>query len=134
MAVGAAAGLATTAVAVRLLGTASYGVLAFALAAAAIFAGVGRLGLEPAVARSVAILQSARELTGMDRVARGAFTLVALTGLAGTGATLAVIELASLGLDGGKRLVLAGFLGLVLYARTPRPLVRRSPARQGVSL
>jgi O-antigen/teichoic acid export membrane protein len=115
MALGALAGLATTVVAVRLLGTASYGALAFTLAAAAIFAGVGRLGLEPAVARSVAILHSARDLLGMDRVARGAFTLVALTGLAGTGATLAVIELASLGLDGGTRLVLAGFLGLVLY-------------------
>jgi O-antigen/teichoic acid export membrane protein len=115
MAVGALAGLATTAVAVRLLGTTSYGVLAFMLAAAAIFAGVGRLGLEPAVARSVALLHSARDLPGVDRVARGAFTLVVLTGLVGAGATLAVIELASLGLDGGTRLVLGGFLGLVLY-------------------
>jgi O-antigen/teichoic acid export membrane protein len=115
LAAGALAGLATTAVAVRLLGTASYGALAFVLAAAAIFAGIGRLGLDPAVARSVALLHSARDQVGMDRVARGAFTLVALTGLVGAGVTLAVIELASLGLDGGTRLVLGGFLGIVIY-------------------
>jgi O-antigen/teichoic acid export membrane protein len=112
---GALAGLAATAVAVRLLGTASYGALALALAAAAVFAGIGRLGLDPAVARSVALLHSPGDQAGVDRVARGAFTLVALTGLVGAGATLAVIELASLGLDGGTRLVLGGFFGIVIY-------------------
>jgi O-antigen/teichoic acid export membrane protein len=115
MAVGTLAGLATIALAVRLLGTASYGALAFAFSAAALFAGIGRLGLEPAVARSVVILQSARDAPGMARVARGAFTLVALTGLVGAAATLAVIELASHGLDRGTRLALGGFFGLVLY-------------------
>jgi O-antigen/teichoic acid export membrane protein len=115
MAVGALAGLATTAFAVRLLGTASYGAFAFALATAAIFAGIGRMGLEPAVARSVAILQSTGDRPRIERVARGAFTLVALTGLAGAVATFAVIELASLRLDGGTKLALSGFLGIVLY-------------------
>jgi O-antigen/teichoic acid export membrane protein len=115
MAAGALAGLATTALAVRLLGTSSYGALAFAFSASAVFAGVARLGLEPAVARSVVILQGTRDVPGMARVATGAFTLVALTGLAGAAATLLVIELASHGLGGGTKLVLGGCLGLVLY-------------------
>jgi O-antigen/teichoic acid export membrane protein len=115
LAVGTLAGLATTALAVRLLGTGPYGAFAFALSASAVFAGVGRLGLEPAVARSLAILHSVRDLPGMARAARGAFTLVALTGFIGAAATLGVIELASHGLDGGTRLVLGGLLGVVLY-------------------
>jgi O-antigen/teichoic acid export membrane protein len=115
MAAGALAGLATTALAVRLLGTESYGVFAFAFSAAAVFGGVGRLGLEPAVARSTAIMRSSGDLPGMAGVARGAFTLVAMTALAGTAATLAVIELKAHGLGNGDRLVLGGFLGLLLY-------------------
>ena len=115
LAAGTLAGLATTALAVRLLGTGPYGAFAFAFSASAVFAGVGRLGLEPAVARSIAIMQGARDVPGMVRVARGAFTLVALTGIVGAAATLGVIEVASHGLGDATRLVLAGTLGLVLY-------------------
>jgi O-antigen/teichoic acid export membrane protein len=113
MGAGALAGLVTTALAVRLLGTSDYGVLAFAFSAAALFAGIGRLGLEPAVARSMAIMHGDR--TGMARVARGAFSLVAATGVAGTVATLVVIELASHNLDGWSRITIAALLGVVLY-------------------
>jgi O-antigen/teichoic acid export membrane protein len=113
MGAGALAGLVTTALAVRLLGTADYGVLAFAFSAAALFAGIGRLGLEPAVARSIAITHGERP--GMARIARGAFSLVAATGVAGTVATLVVIELASHDLDGWSRITVAALLGVVLY-------------------
>jgi O-antigen/teichoic acid export membrane protein len=115
LAAGALAGLVTTALAVRLLGTADYGVLAFAFSAAALFAGIGRLGLEPAVARTTAIMRGAHDRSGMARVARGAFSLVAATGVAGTVATLIVLELASHDLAGSTRLVLAGLLGVLLY-------------------
>jgi len=52
---------------------------------------------------------------GMARVARGAFSLVAATGVAGTVATLVVIELASHNLDGWSRITIAALLGVVLY-------------------
>lgn len=115
MAAAALAGLVTTALAVRLLGPTSYGALAFAFSAAALFAGIGRLGLEPAVARSTAILRADDDLSGLVRIARGALTLVAATGVAGTLATLAVVELASHGLGQWTRLALGGLLGLLLY-------------------
>ena len=115
LATGAIAGLVTTVLAVRLLGTASYGVVAFGFSVAALFAGIGRLGLEPAVARSTAILHDREDTAGMVHVARGALSLIAATGLAGTGATLAVVEVASHGLDQGMRLVLGGLLGILLY-------------------
>jgi O-antigen/teichoic acid export membrane protein len=115
MAAGALAGLVTTALAVRLLGTADYGVLAFAFSTAALFAGIGRLGLEPAVARSTAIMRGAQDRPGMARVARGAFSLVAATGIAGTVGTLVVLELASHDLAGSTRIALAGLLGVLLY-------------------
>ena len=78
-AAGAIAGLLTTAIAVRLLGTSSYGAFAFALSTAVIFGAIGRLGLEPTVARAGATLRGPRNLPQMQLVARGAFTLVALT-------------------------------------------------------
>jgi O-antigen/teichoic acid export membrane protein len=107
------AGLAATAIAVRLLGTGPYGVLAFGLSAAAVFGGIGRLGLEPAVARSIALMHDRG--ADMSRVARGAFTLVGLTGLAGAGVTLAVIEAAPHGQSAATRILLGGLLGVVLY-------------------
>jgi O-antigen/teichoic acid export membrane protein len=109
------AGLATTAIAVRVLGTSSYGAFAFALSTAVLFGGIGRVGLEAAVARSVAILRSGSDLPRMERVTRGAFTLIALTSVVGALASLAVIELASLSLDRETRLVIGAFLGVVIY-------------------
>lgn len=109
------AGLVTTALAVRLLGPGSYGILAFAFSAAALAAGIGRLGLEPAVARSIAIRHDGDDRPGMVRVTRGALSLVAATGLVGTAVTLIVVEAASHGLGHGTRLVLGGLLGILLY-------------------
>jgi O-antigen/teichoic acid export membrane protein len=109
------AGLATTAIAVRLLGTSTYGAFAFALSTAVIFGGIGRVGLEAAVARSVSILRGASDLPRAERVARGAFTLIALSTVVGALAALAVIELASLSLDRETRLVIGAFLGVVIY-------------------
>ena len=114
-AAGAIAGLLTTAIAVRLLGTSSYGAFAFALSTAVIFGAIGRLGLEPTVARAGATLRGARDLPQMQQVARGAFTLVALTALIGAMAALAVIQLASLDLDRETKLVVGAFLGVVIY-------------------
>ena len=111
----ALAGLVTTALAVRLLGTASYGALAFAFSAAALFGGIGRLGLEPAIARSTAIMRAGDDRPGLVRITRGAFTLVAVTGVVATLVTLAVIEFASHGFGQGTRVVLTGLLGLLLY-------------------
>ncbi len=111
----ALAGLVTTALAVRLLGTASYGIFAFAFSAAALFAGIGRLGLEPAVARSIAIRHDRDERAGMAHETRGALSLVAFTGLLGTAATLAVVEASSHGAGHWTRLALGGLLGVVLY-------------------
>jgi O-antigen/teichoic acid export membrane protein len=108
-------GLATTAVAVRLLGTSSYGAFAFALSTAVIVGGIGRVGLEAAVARSVAILQGESDVPGMKRVAKGAFAVIALTALVGALVSLAVIELASIDLDRETRLVIGAFLGVVIY-------------------
>src|SRR5262245_54385437 len=79
MAAAALASLATTAVAVRLLGTSSYGAFAFALATATIFGGFGRVGLESAATRSVAVLKGESDEAGTERVARGSFTLIAVT-------------------------------------------------------
>ena len=109
------AGLVTTALAVRLLGPGSYGILAFAFSAAALAAGIGRLGLEPAVARSIAIRHDGDDRPGMVRVTRGALSLVAATGLVGTAVTLIVVEAASHGLGHGTRLVLGGVRGILLY-------------------
>ena len=66
----------------------------------------------------------------MEQVARGAFTLVALTALIGAMAALAVIQLASLDLDRETKRR-GAFLGVVIYDRTPRRSGRRWPEPPG---
>ncbi len=116
IAAGTLAGVITVALAVRLLGPASYGALAFGLSTAVLFAGVGRLGLDPSVARAVALVSREHGADERARIARGALTLVALTGALGAGATLLVVELGTGGLAQGTRLLLGLSLGLVLYS------------------
>lgn len=115
LAAGTFAGLATVVLAVRLLEPAAYGALAFGLSTAVVFAGVGRLGLEAAVARAIAIDPAGSPAGQAHDVAHGALSLVALTGVAGSVATFAVIELWARGIDNPSRTVLAVSLGLVLY-------------------
>ncbi len=115
LAVGTFAGLATVVLAVRLLEPAAYGALAFGLSTAVVFAGVGRLGLEAAVARAIAIDPAGNPPRQEHDVAHGALSLVALTGIAGSLATFTVIEVWARGVDNPARTVLAASLGLVLY-------------------
>jgi O-antigen/teichoic acid export membrane protein len=115
LAIATPAGLLTVILTVRLLPPSSYGALAFGLSTAVVFAGVGRLGLDPAVARSVALVAAEDSPAAQARIARGAFTLVGLTGTVGAAATLLVVELGTGELDQSTRLVLGISLGLVLY-------------------
>jgi len=116
IAAGALAGVATVALAVRLLGASAYGPLAFGLATAVLFAGVGRLGLDPAVTRAVALVAAASQAAERARIARGAYALVAAGGALGAAATLAVVWLGTPGLGAGLRLLLGLCLGLVLLS------------------
>jgi len=113
IAIGVLAGVATLVLTVRLLGTDTYGAFAFALSAATILSGLGRLGLEPAVTRTVATLRD--ESSAIAWIARGGFTIVAASGVAGGIVLLVVIELGSGDLAQGTRLALAAGLGLSLY-------------------
>lgn len=116
LATGTVAGVLTVVLAVRLLGASSYGVFAFGLSTAVVFAGIGRLGLEPAVARAVALVSREQDVGERSEIARGALTLVALTGVAGALATFLVVGLGTSGLDQGTRVMLGASFGLVLYS------------------
>ena len=116
LATGTVAGVLTVVLAVRLLGPSSYGVFAFGLSTAVVFAGVGRLGLEPAVARAVALVSKEQDADERAEIARGALTLVALTGVAGALATFLVVGFGTKGLDQGTRVILGVSFGLVLYS------------------
>lgn len=115
-AVWAVAGVAAASIAVRALGTTSYGVLAFALSAVVLAGSIGRLGLDPAIARTVASLQARGDVAGIARVASGAFTLSALSGLVGGALLFAVLQTGSLPVERSTRLLLAGSLAVALVA------------------
>ena len=116
IAAGTLAGVFTVALAVRLLGPSSYGTLAFGLSTAVLFAGIGRLGLDPSVARAVALVSREEGAGDRARIARGALTLVALTSAVGAAATMLVVFLGTGGLGHGTRLLLGLSLGLILYS------------------
>ena len=101
--------------AVRLLGSAAYGALAFGLSVAVVFAGLGRLGLEPAVAREIAVDEERGSGRAALHVARGALGLVALTGVLGGALTFVVIRLGAPGVDAETGTVLGLALGLAVY-------------------
>jgi O-antigen/teichoic acid export membrane protein len=115
-ALGVLLGLATIALAVRLLGTSTYGVLAFATSVAALVAGLCRLGLEVGITRSVTMLSAARDPGALARLARGAVKLVFLTGIAGFVAVVVAMLGASLGADTSTELALGVAFGLALLA------------------
>jgi O-antigen/teichoic acid export membrane protein len=116
IALGTVGGLVTVILAVRLLDERSYGALAFGLSTAVVFAGITRLGLDPAVARAIALVTRVEDADDRARIARGALTLVAATSALGGAATFLVIELGTRGLSDSTRLILALSLGLVLYS------------------
>ncbi len=108
-------GMATTSLAVRLLGPASYGVLAFSLSAMTLIATVGRLGLEPGVARALSAEQHGTT-AALQSTVRDAFSLVAVTTALGAAGIFAAVWLEGDALGVGTRALLAlGLCGL-LYA------------------
>ena len=113
MAIGVLAAVATLILTVRLLDPDSYGAFAFALSVASILAGLGRLGLEPALTRAIATLRD--EHAALTRVARGGFSVVAVSGAVGALVLFLVVDLGLPDLTQATRLALAIGLGLSLY-------------------
>ncbi|MGH2554321.1 MAG: oligosaccharide flippase family protein [Actinomycetota bacterium] len=72
----AVAGFATTALAVRLLGTSRYGTLALALAIVALVGVVGRLGLGVATTRRIAAMRATGDQNGIEQTAQAVTTLM----------------------------------------------------------
>jgi O-antigen/teichoic acid export membrane protein len=104
------AGLATTAAALRLLGTSSYGTLALALSAVALIGGMARLGLEPSLARTVAAGGAT-----VGELARAGLTIGGVSAAAGGLVTVAVVGAES-DVPGRTALLLAACLAAYLTA------------------
>jgi O-antigen/teichoic acid export membrane protein len=110
VAIAGVAGIVTTSLAVRLLDAQAYGVLAFALSAASLLAVALRLGLEPALTRTVAADES--ESAGQLRAVRGG-TTVALAAACATGLLVTPLVLAVGGSVGqATALVVAGAVAI----------------------
>ena len=110
--------LATTAVLVRMLGPACYGVLAFGLAAVGLASALTGLGLGPAVTRTVAECVAVGDRAGSASVARGLEAWVAaggMVGVVGISGLMAVTQ-SQLTLDQGLTIGIG--LGLLLLGKT----------------
>jgi O-antigen/teichoic acid export membrane protein len=105
-----AAGLATTAAALRLLGTSSYGTLALALSAVGLIGGLAKLGLEPSLARTVAAGGAT-----VAELARAGLTIGGVSAAAGGVVTIAVVGAES-NVPGRTALVLGACLAAYLAA------------------
>ena len=110
--------LATTAVLVRMLGPASYGALAFGLAAVGLASAFTSLGLGPAVTRTVAEYVAAGDRSGSASVARGLEAWVAAGGMVGIVGISALMAATQDQLTMDQRLTIGIGLGLLLLGKT----------------
>jgi len=114
-ALGVVLGVAATSVAIRMLGEAEYGTLAFAASTGALLFGLARLGLEPAFARAVT---SARAAGGADveGLARGASALMLSGGAFAIVSVVAVVVAVPHGTTLSTRLAIAASLAFFSFA------------------
>jgi O-antigen/teichoic acid export membrane protein len=115
-AVTATAGLATTILAVRLLGPARYGTLAFALSLVGLATGASRLGLGSSTVRTVAAhLDDEKEV--LARTIRGTFTVLAATCLVAATVIAVVLSTTNASAAPLQRMVLIASLAIFLIGR-----------------
>lgn len=88
---GVVLGIAATSIAIRMLGEASYGTLAFAASTGALLCGLARLGLEPAFARAVTNARASGGAEDVRRLTRGASWLMLSGGVLASLAVVAVV-------------------------------------------
>ena len=112
---GALLGVATTALAVRLLEPSLYGFLAFSISVMSTIAMFCRLGLEPGVAREATMGRGGEGLLP-DATAHGALSLVALSTVAGGIVTAAIVLAGPAPVSLPTRLGFVAMLCLLLYA------------------
>jgi O-antigen/teichoic acid export membrane protein len=110
--INAGATAATIALAVRLLGTQSYGRLALGLAAVTLVTTLGRLGLGLATVRIVT--GAANDPERLSRATRGTMTLVTVASLVSAGVIVPLMVFGPLGLERETRLILAAGLVVML--------------------
>jgi O-antigen/teichoic acid export membrane protein len=112
--VAAAAGFATTALAVRLFGTSRYGTLALGLAIVGLVGVAGRLGLGVATMRRIAAMRSAGDQTGIEETAQAVTTLMISLALLGSALVAALIYFTQREQGAVAALLLGAGLGLLL--------------------
>src|SRR4051812_5986452 len=115
------AGLGSVVLAVRLLGTDNYGVVAFALSVAGLIAGGGMAGIGAGTARAIANHSAAGETAETEALSRATLAAGVLIGVLGSTALFALLQFVPGGVPEGTRLwVGVGFalflLGSVLGA------------------
>lgn len=109
-------GVATTSIAVRLLGSSAYGILAFAASTGALVAGLARLGLEPGLARAITSMRAGGSGGDVASLTRGAVALNTAGGLLAAIFVVALVPLVDHGAGIGVTLVVAGSIAVYTYA------------------
>jgi O-antigen/teichoic acid export membrane protein len=107
-------GLLTTSLAVRLLGTGSYGALAFALAVLTVVAGVTWVGLRASIPKAVAAADAAEDVAAVAQLGRGALIVTLVTGALGAAAAAVLIVVAPLDVGHSTRVVLGIGMGVLV--------------------
>lgn len=112
--VAAIAGFATTALAVRLLGTSRYGTLAFGLAIVGLVGMAGRLGLGVATTRRIASMRAIGDQIGIEQTAQAVTTLMFSLAILGSVLVAGLIYFAQREHGATTALLLGAGLGLFL--------------------
>ncbi|MEA2703248.1 MAG: hypothetical protein QOD63_1193 [Actinomycetota bacterium] len=109
-------GVATVAVAVRLLGTSAYGRLAFFLTVVALLTGMSRVGWGLATVRGVSVAATADDDAAIRRTGSAATALARLTSVVGVLVLVGVVLTTGLDLDPAARIALAVGLALTVVS------------------
>ena len=110
----AVAGFATTALAVRLLGTSRYGTLALGLAIVGLVGVAGRLGLGTAATRRIAAMRAAGDQIGIEHTAQAVTTLMISQAILGSGLVAGLIYFTQREHGAAVALLLGAGLGFLL--------------------
>jgi O-antigen/teichoic acid export membrane protein len=109
------AGLVSTVLAVRLLGRAAYGSLAFGLAIVGVVAVLAQFGLGTAVARTIASHVAIGDNAAVRSTTQAAVTIVAVAGGLAAVVVVAAVIMLETGLDLSSRILLGAGLGALLF-------------------
>lgn len=113
---GVVLGIAATSIAIRILGEASYGTLAFAASTGALLCGLARLGLEPAFARAVTNARASGDADDVAALTRGASSLMLSGGILASFAVIAVVLAVPHGTTLSTRIAVAASLAFFSLA------------------